>query len=386
VAGAAAGSPRGPAALHAGGQGHARVQPVPGGLAGPAQAAGTRAGGGRPGPPGQPPRHQRDVRRRPERRRGAAERLHPVRRLRFRLQLRREEHRLDELPARRVRARGAHLHPGGRAVGAPLPGQVAGGLRRARRLGRRLAPVRHRRRRGARGRDAGVDPDPAPVPGPGTAGLGPARARVLEQRRRAGVRLRHRPPRARGRPGHARPDGGHGRRAHDHRPDRPARPGHGPGRRADHRGRLHPRRARLGGSPGAERRVRGGSRERREAAAGTRRDPVRLLPRPDRPHPDLPGHEHRRRRRADRPGERPGPGHLARRRRAARLRGRQPGPGHGHRGAAREGNPGPALGLDARPVADHRAPPRRVPDGRRRGRGRGRPQGPGVRPGQRRCA
>ncbi len=49
-----------------------------------------------------------------------------------------------------------------------------------------------------------------------------------------------------------------------------------------------------------------------EAVAGTRRDPVRLASRAGRPHPDLPGHEHRRLRRPDRDGERQDPGGLAR--------------------------------------------------------------------------
>ena len=96
------------------GQADARVQPVPGRVAGAAQAAGPRAGGGGPRAPGGPARPQRDVHQRPERRRGAAERLQPVRRLLLRLQLRRQEHGPDELPPRRVRARGAHLHRGRR--------------------------------------------------------------------------------------------------------------------------------------------------------------------------------------------------------------------------------------------------------------------------------
>ena len=191
-------------------------------------------------------------------------------------------------------------------------------------------------------------------------------------------------PVRRRRPRRPRPARGHGGRAHDHRPDRPARPGHGAGRRADHRGRRHPGRARLGDPAGAERRVRRGSRRGDEAAAGTRRDPVRLASRAGRPHPDLPGHEHRRLRRADRHGERQDPGALARVRRAAGLRPRQPDAGRGHRGAARDGDPRPALGLDERSVADHRASARRVRDGGRRRRRRGGPQGPGVRPGQRR--
>ncbi len=178
--------------------------PYPQGMAGSAQAAGPRTGGRGPGRRGGPSRPQRDVHGRPERRRGEAERVRPVRRLLFRLQLRREEHRPDELSPGRVRARRAHLHRGGRAVGAPMRGQVAGGLRRAgrgrRAIPRRPVPVRHGRRRRARRRDARVDADPAPVTGPGAAGVGPARARVLRQRRCAGVRLRHRPVRARRRP------------------------------------------------------------------------------------------------------------------------------------------------------------------------------------------
>ena len=249
---------------------------------------------------------------------------------------------------------------------------------------RHRVPVRHGRRRRARGRDARVDADPAALPGPRTAGVGPARGRVLRQRRRAGVRLRHRRARARRRPRRPRPARGHGGRAHDHRPDRPARPGHGAGRRADHRGWRHPGRACLGDPARAERRLRRGARGGGEAVAGTRRDPVRLASRAGRPDPDLPGHEHRRLRRADRDGERQDPGGLARVRRAAGLRPRQPAAGRGHPGAARDGDPRPALGLDERSVADHRAPARRVRDGGRRGRRRGGPQGPGVRPGRRR--
>ena len=128
-------------------------------------------------------------------------------------------------------------------------GPVAGRLRRARRRSasgpRPHVAVRHGRRRRAGRRNARVDRDPAPLPGPGAAGVGPARARVLRQRRRARVRLRHRRARARRRPRPARAPGGHGGRARRSpawstcaAPDTAER------RRADHRGRLDPGRAR----------------------------------------------------------------------------------------------------------------------------------------------
>ena len=262
LAGAAAAPPRGPAAVHAGGQGDARVQPVPAVLAGPAQAAGPGAGGGRPGPPGDPPRHQRDVHQRPERGRGGAERVHAVRRLLLRLQLRRQEHGPDELPARRARARRAHLHRGGRAVRAALPGHLAGRLRRARRRARALrrAPrfvtadvvVLAAGTLGStqillRSRDLGL-----PVSdrlGHGFSGNGDVLAFAYDTDGPVrGVGLGGRVPRADTAVG---PD--------DHRADRPALPGRGPEQGADHRGRRDPGRARLADPARDERRRRRGA-------------------------------------------------------------------------------------------------------------------------------
>ncbi len=68
-------------------------------------------------------------------------------------------------------------------------------------------------------------------------------------------------------------------------------------------------------------------------------------------------------RRTDRSRKRPGPGRVARGRGPAGLRRGQRDPGGGHPGAARDGDRRPAVGLHQRPVAHHRAPPRRVRDG-----------------------
>ena len=96
------------------GQGDARVQPVPAGRG--RSCPSCRPSSGRRPASGRPVvRPDLNVTfKRPERGRGAAERVQPVRRLLLRLQLRRQEHGPDELPPRRVRARGAHLHRGRR--------------------------------------------------------------------------------------------------------------------------------------------------------------------------------------------------------------------------------------------------------------------------------
>ena len=272
------------------------------------------AGGGRPGPPGGPPRPQRDVHQRPERRRGAAERVQPVRRLLLRLQLRRQEHGPDELPPRRLRARGAHLHRGRGAVRAALPGHLAGGLRRPRRKDPASASrfvtadvvVLAAGTLGSteillRSRDLGL-----PVSdrlGDGFSGNGDVLAFAYDTDQPVrDVGLGDRVPRA---------DTAVG----------PTITGlidlRGPDTGLEDALIIED-----GAIPGAlasviplvlQRRLRRGAGGGGEAVAVTGRHPVRLASRPGRPHPDLPGHEHRRLRRPDRDGERQDPGGVARR-------------------------------------------------------------------------
>ena len=108
-----------------------------------------RAGeiGAIPGTEVLPDAHQCDVRGQDQPRGRTAEHLHHVRRLRDRLQLRRQEHHPDELSARRPELRRGDLHRGFGAIPRTARRQVGGALPGARRRPRGFQGPRHVRNR-----------------------------------------------------------------------------------------------------------------------------------------------------------------------------------------------------------------------------------------------
>ena len=170
--------------------------------------------------------------------------LQAVRRLRQRLQLRREEHADHELPPRRPESRRGDLHPAQgesrRAARRALARALrAGGLRTRSLQGAR--DVRLRRHRRARCGRARLDGDPAALARARPAALGRARHPLQRQRRLPRVRVQHRPSCQRDRLRRPRRAGAQGRRPvhrRDHRHPRPGRPRPG----ARDRGRRDPRR------------------------------------------------------------------------------------------------------------------------------------------------
>ena len=326
--------------------------------------------------------------------RPAALHLRPGRRVRPRLQLRRQEHPRPHVPVRRAARRRRHPRTS-RGQGLPAARQ-----RRGRRLrGHVRRP--HRRRRRARGRaphpdhplrapgaggghvrdDVPAAPQPHGVPRPERG----ARHPVLRQRRPAGLRDERGPRRPGPRPGaqhrarhHQRHPGGRRRGRRRRVGARPLHRGRGlPGlRRLARRDRQGPRHARPGvpvrlpegrRGPDRRRRLDTGRRPRRPARA-------RLV---DRDLDAAARHGPRRPRRRDAPQRGPPRGRLDDRDVARLLRGRAREHARDRRPARRHVRRQPAVVGEAR---DHRAPARRRPHGPARGGGAVRRVRRGVRP------